>query len=218
MFKAIFCAIAMFGTSASAATMTFNNLWDYANNDYYSGSTYTEDGITVTGNNELGYWSSTSLHMDDFYYPSSSLATFTMGSRFSAVGFDLSADGFDYFVCDAAHNCTNPTYQNVLVQGYRNGSVVASLLFDMGAALQTFPVMLGGAFNNLSALSIEVFVPDNLFTNHPPGGYADCNSPCSHFTVDNVTLAPVPLPAALPLAAMGFGLLAMTARRRPSKP
>ena len=53
----------------------------------------------------------------------------------------------------------------------------------------------------------------------PPGFRYECDSPCAHFYIDNVTLnpTPVPLPAALPLFATvlaGGGLIAWRRKRK----
>jgi hypothetical protein len=206
-------AAALCASSASAATMTFDNLYDYANNAVYLGSTYTESGITVTGNGALGYFDRYAVHMDDFYAPSPSRLTFTMGSRFNAMSMVVSQGDFFYWQCAPGSPCTMPTYQNVMIQGYRTGSIVSTLLLD-SSLLPFGPLTLGGAFANLDSLSIEVYLPAAMTTGLPAGYTWDCGFPCSHFEVDNVTLAPVPLPGALGMVVAGLAALGLARRRR----
>ncbi len=196
---------------ASAATMTFS--------DIYSdplAKTYAEDGITVSGNGFLGIENGKGgMHLDDAGTSAPSKASFTMAKNFNAVSFLLDPVGFDLLVCSGSSGCAAPTFINVLVQGFRGTTLVSNLTFDMGASLDPYLVTLGSAFSDISSLLIGVIYPNVASYKALPGVTTvyPC-APCSHFNIDNVTLAPVPLPAGLPLAATALGLLAFVARRR----
>lgn len=191
--------------------MTFDNLVGGT----YPSDVYTENGITVVGNGELWYGASYAIHLDDFGSSAPSRITFTMGGAFNAISLDVVPASFFYYLCDPFDYCAAPTYDNVLIQGIRGGSVAASMLFNSSTVPWGGQTMgLGSGFFGIDALTVSVFLPASVTTGIPAGYTWGCGLPCSDFEVDNVTLAPIPLPGALPLAAMGLGLLAMTARRR----
>lgn len=196
---------------AVSATMTFSGIGA----DPFA-KTYSEDGIFASGNGNLGlYNGSGGIHLDDAGTSAPSKVSFTMASNFNAESFVLDPVGIDFYVCSGSNNCSKPSYLNVLVQGFRGGSLVSNLTFDMGPSLDPYLVNLGGLFSNLSSLLIGVIYPDTAYYKSLPGvtSAGPC-APCSHFNIDNVTLAPVPLPAGLPLAASGLAMLAFVARRR----
>lgn len=172
---------------ANAATMTFDAC--------EVSSVCVENGITATAGAPFEQITGRP-HLDDEYQGSASSLTFTMRKQFDAVSFDLNPLGFSEFL---------PTdrYLNVLVQGRADGFLVAQTFFNMGAEPIVFE--FGSAFTNLDSLFIGFAeIPDN---------FPDCNAQCSHYEVDNVTLAPVPIPASLPLLAIGLGLLGFLRRK-----
>ena len=196
---------------AGAATMTFSGV----NIDPIA-RTYSENGIFASGNGTLGLYSTGSIHFDDGGTSAPSTVTFTTGSRFDAVGFDLDPVGFEFRQCDAITRiCEDKTFDNVLLKGFDGANLVASLLFSMGTGKDSYPVKLGDAFKNLTAFTIAIALP-----NIPFNYLRDCNAPCSHFQIDNVELAPtveiapVPLPATLPLEMAVLIMLALVAFRR----
>lgn len=188
---------------ASAATMTFDDFGFEAVGE----PTYTENGITITGNSGLGDYGPPG-HIDAQNSPAPSRVSFTMKGLFDAISFDLTPWGFDYFTCKK-DNCTTRSYKNVSVKGYRGDDVVAEMLFNMGEQTATYSVLLGERFTNLTSLVIEALLPINK-----KGNVGDCSDVCSHFDIGNITLAPVPVLPALPLAASGLGLLGLMAARR----
>ncbi len=198
---------------AGAATMTFSGI----NIDPIA-RTYSENGIFASGNGTLGLYSANSIHFDDGGTSAPSMVTFTTGSRFDAIGFDLDPVGFGFHQCDAITRiCENKTFDNVLLKGFDGANLVTSLLFSMGTGKDSYPVQLDDTFRNLTAFTIAIVLPSIPFNY-----FLDCDSPCSHFQIDNVELvptveiAPVPLPATLPLEAAGLMILALVAfRRRP---
>jgi len=205
--------IAVLVAQAQASTMTFDNLTDpFA-------TSYTEAGITATGNGDMGMYSTGTVHIDDGGTSAPSSVTFTMAAgAFNAVSFDILPLGFSFEYCDPSGACTYPSFANVQVQGFNGISLVSSLIFDMGQGLQPYTVALGSVFSNLSSLTISILYPTWAFQNLPQGATAWCDSPCSHFEIDNVTLnavtpAPVPLPAGLPLAASALAALGATRLR-----
>lgn len=197
---------------AQAATMTFDNLTDpFA-------TSYSENGITATGDGDMGMYSTGSVHIDDGGTSAPSQVTFTMAAgAFDAVSFDLRPIGFYLEYTDPAGNLSMPSWANVQVQGFSGINLVSSLTFDMGQTPTT--ITLNSMFRNLTSLTIGILFPDWIYQNLPANASVYCDSPCSHFEIDNVTLnavnpAPVPLPAGLPLAASGLAVLAGLARRR----
>ena len=198
----------------AAATMTFNSI-----NLDPGAMTYSEDGIFASGNGMLGLYVSSMLHFDDYGTAAPSAVTFSMDSLFDAVSFLLDPVGFDFFVELEDRSYLQPTYMNVLVQGYRGATLVSDLNFDMGSSPDPYKVKLGSTFSNLSSLVISILPPNFAEYSAMPGfSYAGPCDPCSHFNIDNLKLAPVPLPAGLPLLASGLALLAFVARRRAQPP
>lgn len=202
--------ISTLAAPVAAATMTFASV-----NLDPSANTYSEDGILASGNGDLGIEGTSVLHFDDFGTSSPSAATFSMATNFNATSFLLDPISFDFLVGFDDGSFLQPTFLNVLVQGFRGATLVSNLTFNMGAAPDPYTVSLGSDFSNLSSLVIGILAPNFAEYLAMPGAVsARCDSQCSHFTVDDVTLAPVPLPARLPLAASGLALLALVARRR----
>ena len=212
-FKTVTVAIGLSALAmpALSATMTFSDI----GLDPLAKS-YVENGIFASGNGNLGIENGGGgLHLDDFGTSAPSKVSFTMASNFDAISFLLDPVAFDFTVYFDNRTTSRPTYLNVLVQGFRSGALVSNLMFDMGSASDPYLINLNGAFNNLSSLVIGILNPDFALYRSLPGvaSVGPC-APCSHFNIDNVTLSPVPLPAGLPLAATGLGLLALVARRR----
>jgi hypothetical protein len=202
---------AALASPVSSATMTFSGI----NLDPLA-RTYSEDGIFASGNGYLGVYAASALHFDDGGTAAPSKVSFTMASHFNAVSFLLDPVNFDFRICTSAiSSCAASTYVNVLVQGFRDGALVSNLMFNMGPSPDPYTVALGSVFNDLSSLVIGILYPSLAqFQPLPAGSRIDPCAPCSHFNIDNVTLAPVPLPASLPLAASGLAILGFLTRRR----
>ncbi len=211
-FRAVAAAgFAFLALPASSATMTFVNV-----NDVDASRTYSEDGIVATTNyGFLGAYANGAIHFDDGGTAAPGAVRFSMASNFDAISFLLDPIRFNFFVEFEDRTYLYPTYLNVLVQGFREGALVSNLTFNMGSSPDPYLVNLTGAFNNISSLVIGILTPDlNYYKSLPNVRYTDFCVPCSHFNIDNVTLAPVPVPAGLPLLATGLGLLTFVARRR----
>lgn len=211
------------GGFAEAATMTFEGAGPVY--DYSSTWEYSENGITakVTGayaNPASSSPENTSLVLGylDGHLPIR--ATFTMETPFHAISFfgsngyraGLSCRNTDDAIAaggpDEVDCGLSDTYSLLSARGYRGDTLVAeqSFLHIPGMA-DTFDT----AFNNLTSLEIFTYV------DIPNGDYITLNScydPCMVAFVDNLTLAPVPLPGALPLLVTGAGAIAFAGRRR----
>ncbi len=205
---------------APAATMEFNN-FDLMTADFTARS-YSEAGIKATGNapviESFARGGSGKVYLADGGWGGPTKLTFTMDSLFNAVSFDVTAGIFDYLVTNTLKNTSKiGSFKNILIQGFDATGLVASRAINMGSdvgAETTYA--LGAAFRNLSSLVIG-FTPTPSFAANAtgPNRTAQCiNLPCSRFRLDNVTLAPVPLPAALSLMLAALAGLTLVARRR----
>lgn len=197
--------------ASQAATMTFDGIG-------FPGTTWVENGITATGDGDVFAFNvPNTAHLDDSGTPYASQISFTTGGLFDAASFDLLPTGFDYQVCDATYTtCTSKTYANVQVQGFLGGSLVSQLLFKMGTAAST--ITLGTAFAGLDKLVIG-FGPMPFLGTFPNGSEGICGFPCSHFSIDNVTLtqatpAAVPLSSSAAFLAMAIGGIGLIRRRK----
>lgn len=185
-------AVAMLAAGAAgAATVTFDALPD----EGAQLTSWSEDGVLVTADGALAtYDAAGAAHLDDFGTGFASSLTFSTGGLFAATSFDILPDGTFY----------DAPFANVAVTGYVGGSVVASDAFDMFAVNGTYT--FSGAFSGIDTLVIG-------FADAPPGLVCD-DAPCTHYSIDSVTLAPVPLPASGALLAFGVVGLAAACRRK----
>jgi hypothetical protein len=190
---------APFGSPATAATMSFSGL---PGSCLGASPAYAEAGITATDSGfGPAYWARPGvLHMDDSgtFCPQS--VTFATARPFDAVSVDILP--LSSWYCADPGNCaaTDP-YDNVLWEGLVGDTVVASDAFFMGTTDSTY--VFGEAFRTLDELRVSALRPDIARI----GG--ECfDAPCAHFELDNLVLAPVPLPAAVWLFASGIGALA----------
>jgi hypothetical protein len=223
-----FCILFFCGLMANlahASTVTFSGIPDRNGGP----SSYSEDGIDVNGNGAIGNLSADkAVHMDSGGTGYASTLEFSMSGLFDAVSFDISPVNFKNDLAFGDTNNGQETrlydvpFKNVLVQGFRNGSVVVSDLFNMldfpAFAFSTYSL---DGFENLDMLSVGFGpVPTAGDFIYPPGTdwtAFTCDSPCSHYNMDNVMLSPVaavPLPAGFPLLLAGLGAIGFTRKRR----
>lgn len=182
----------LFFSHSYAATMTFSGL---SATGCYAATTYSEANILASGNGDITGWTNNGVvHLDDGGSSCASDIEFTMASRFNAVSFDVISGGFD----------TPAPYENIEVRGILNGTVIVEQFFKMSEAFgETKTFELGAAFVGLDRFSIRVLGNINY----------SC-SPCGHFDLDNVVLAPVPLPASFPLMLVGLVGFGVWRRKR----
>lgn len=193
--------------TALANTMTFDSLEDGAGPGTLQ--PYIEDGISATASGgTLGYMVPGSLHLDDSGTPFANRVSFTMAGLFDFISLDLLGLGSSYEIDGILS-----AYDNVLFEGFRGGLQVATLLFSTGTINpETFVITnasLGGGFVGLDEFRITNLQPTLIDDTH------QCrDQPCGHVSVDNLTLSPVPVPAALPMLLGGIGLLGVIGLRR----
>lgn len=201
-------------SAASSATMAFDHLSTFAND--FQGKKYTENGIVATGNGpmfESYYRSVNQLYLANSGWGGSTAVTFTMNSIFNAVSFDLTPSVFDYFIRNTKTGAVGASsYSNVRVAGYNSAGIVAELVFNMGTIMTQKTYSLGAAFSNLSRLVIGF--QDPVLGNVGGNKVAECFAPCSRYRLDNVILAPVPLPAGMVLMLTALAGMAVATRRR----
>jgi len=192
--------------TAFANVMTFVGL----TGNSISTAPYSEDGILaeVDGYGGLAYHGhSGTAHMDDYgTTPFTDSIAFSMEGRFDAVSFDYIPGSWGYYHVFEDGSIEGAKYLNAELVGERNGSTVATTLFQMNDVDTTYH--FGSAFENLDSLTISLLSP--LLGDDGEGGEYGSMAPASHWSIDNVTLSAVPLPAALPLfgaALVGLGLL-----------
>lgn len=194
----------LFPAVASANVMTFINI---TGDSSFDNIVYIEDGITATGNRAIArHGIELAAHMDDQATPFPSIITFTMDTPFDAVKFDFNGStrhrDCSGIEADLCMDQPYIPYNNMVVQGLRDGIVVAADNFWTGYE-DTYA--FDSAFTNLDEL---------LFLNLSPSNPSfECMIDfCSHIDIDNITLSPVPLPASLPI--FGAGILVILGFRR----
>ena len=213
----LIAALAVIGSGANAAVLTFDAVSGYTEN-----STYYEDDFVVTANNWgiSAFDAPGTVHIDDFGAPFPSAVTFRRNGFFNLLSIDFLFFGQDYR-CDwmyeedeAAYGpfCDTPPFEAAKVTGYRGDQEVASTTFYAvsGERVGFLPTMR----------KIDSFVLTFDMAAYPQNddrrAYS-CNAPCTHFTIDNVRYqalpaAAVPLPPAV--AALMFGIGALWSVRR----
>jgi hypothetical protein len=199
---------------AQANTVTFSGIPD---NDG-GPSQYLEDGIAVESRfgRSIGAFGNAgkAAHMDDggtFYSRS---LEFTMATHFNAVSFDISPLSFisslTYTDMDDPLNILffdSVSFENVKLEGFSGGSLKASYVFDMSIyPARSFSTVALSGFNRIDMLRIDILRGSADQFADMPGFKKDlyCDTPCSHYDLDNVVLAPVPLPAGFPLLLTGL--------------
>lgn len=196
-FNLLAAALVSLPAAAGAATMSFDALPD----EGAQLTSYSENGITATGTGGVlaQYGTPGSLHVDDSGSGLASTVDFTTGGLFDAQGFRLASHGYSFW------DVPGPLTDNIFVTGFLGGAIKGSFSFilsDVMGAIQA--ITLGSDFAGIDRLQIRLDYPVNS---------AECDAPCGHFDLEEVTLsggdiAPVPLPASAGLLLLAAGLLA----------
>lgn len=190
-------AFTFVASEGRAATMGFDDLPFFTLDPVY-----VENGVTARAlNGDLGSFGSGGAHLDDSGSSLTSAIDFTMSRLFAPISFDLFALRTAYCADDNDVTCDSP-YDNVLVQGFLNGAETFSDTFFAGApgVLSTYDFASAAP---IDTLRISAVLPDPARF----GGFC-IDAPCGHFEIDDVTLAPVPVPPALPLLMAAVALIA----------
>jgi len=232
MFRTLlFILVLLHGISASALTVTFDDIQPAIKPIPAYPDTYTENGVTASSPAGLGYWSRVgAIHLDDSGTGIASTVGFTTGGLFNPVSFDIFALGTTVFsdilnlVDGTETTVLGIPYDDVRILGLRNGEQVAEERFS-SAAFSTY-FFNPHEFLDIDKLIISAVYPESSFFESMQSDlqvqYPDylvevgCfGGPCSHFDIDNLTLNParaVTEPASLSLLLLGL-LLLLIARR-----
>lgn len=192
---------------SDAATMSFDSLSYPA-----FATTYSENGITATSLQPGGIlapftngFAPGTLHIDDAGTSHTNGAGFTLdsGSLFDSAVFSLTSLGYDAYY---ASTLGGALPWNISISGYYMGTEIAMQkhqLSDIAGTLQNILFSAPGAL--FDRVSIQL--------NYPVGTIAAC-APCGHFDINDVTISPVPLPAAGLVLTSGLALMAGFGWRR----
>lgn len=204
-----------FALPCAATTLTFDDIPGW--HDGPAPIAWREGGATVSADpNSDGvvwYMRPGAVHLDDSGTSLTSGVTLTTGGHFRALG--MSVVGYDlasYVVTPDEWDMRPVPYDNIAVEGFRNGLSVAYARFSTGLTGGAFSFSFGAEFRGLDMLRIAAIGPwDQSFDGLP----IECgDAPCGHVDLDSVTIAPVPLPGGFVLALGGMGVLAGLRLRR----
>ncbi len=210
--------------NALASTVTFADILH--GDDPLAPSSITEDGVTVTGSGGgFGHFGDPgTLHLDDSGTPLADRVSVTTGGAFNPVSFDVSGGNVLRASLTDPVNLSeqeiNVPYDDLLLQGFRGGLLIAEDNFPMEDVSTYF---FDSDFSNIDTLTISALRPEPhlssieaLLLEDFPGYSIDfvCDAPCAHFDIDNIVVNPVPLPAALPLFASVLGLYSLIGSRK----
>jgi hypothetical protein len=178
------------GAEVSAATMRFDHLSGYDDCFYLETvCTYEENGIVVTGSSDFGSWDYPgSIHLDGSGGPYSGGLDFSMNRRFDPISL----------VVIGMNRYHEIPLIDMIIRAFREDNPIFLTGISVGSETWTyyFPDHLTGVTN------IEILAL-------PGEDYEE-----SHFSIDDVTLAPVPVPPASMAIGSAFALLLWAARRR----
>lgn len=196
--------LACAATAGHAATITVG--FDGVTTETDAGPVYDyyEAGLHFQGN--LTSWGrGGDVHLDDSgtpFYPSLDV---TSPFRFAPISLDFVGGGQGGYlvVPDPYGDTVKIPYelQDVEAIGYRGGVQVAYQTFTSGLDGGPGTFRFSKAFSGIDSFRI------GLTLDNAPGNFECRGGPCTHMTIDNFVLAPVPLP---PGGALMIGALAMT--------
>lgn len=211
---ALVAAIAALTGSAGAVTLTFDHM---PHGPGKFATVVREKGVTISADvfsdGPLYHINPGTIHVDDSGTSNTAAVIFVTGGLFSALSMNVIGLSVASFVDDGSGLVPVP-YDNVRVQGFRNGAEVAIAGYSTGLGGGAFTFGFGEAFGAIDLLRISAVTSAGQIWQGLPIECGD--APCGHFEIDSVTLAPVPVPvpAAFPVLAAGLGGLALLRRRR----
>lgn len=198
---ALAIAVAVLGAEASAATVTLT--FDGVPSAGGTGpATIVESGYTISGTPD-SYVTPGTVHLDDSGTGLNSWVGISGPVPFNPIQVDVTG----------LTGGLGVTYDNVYFEGYQGGGLVATQVYASPQDGTTVAVTFGSGFTNLDSLVIGVVRPDPSLLDL---GDPFC-APCGHVNIDNLVLAPVPLPASGVLLLAGLtalGVRRMTRRRQ----
>lgn len=205
------CAALGLAGSAEALTLTFDGIPEGGGEP--QPTTIVESGVTIS----VGSWSDgvtwwsvpDAIHLDDSGTSFTDEVTFETEREFRALSLRLIGMSMSSYVLIDDEPIPVP-YDNVLLTGYRDGTLLATARFTTGLDSGIVDYTFGPDFAGLDLLRITNIRPEGTFWEGYPIQCDD--APCGHFSVDDLTIAPVPLPPALPLGVAALGMLALARR------
>lgn len=198
-----------FAVPCAATTLTFDDIPGWQGGP--APLVWQEGGATVSAdaNSDGVVWYSLpgAVHLDDSGTSLTGGVDVTAGRQFHAMG--MSVVGYpqaSYVVTPEEWDMRPVPYDNIAVEGFRNGLSVAYTRFSTGLTGGAFSFAFGGDFRGIDMLRIAAIGPWGQSVDGQPIECGD--APCGHVDLDSLTIAPVPLPAGLALALGGMGALA----------
>lgn len=187
---------------ARTVTLTFDNAPLGGEMDPYDMPPYVEQGVSVKG---AAIWSLGLLHLDDSGTAFPYKLEISTGAPFSPVSVGILGHGQgsvrEIFNEETGWFDRIPTpYDNVILEGYRGGDLVAFDSYSTGLEEGWFDYRFAADFRSIDLLVIEN-------TSYPlPEGVTCYDAPCAHISLDDlrISLAPVPLPASGGLLTAGL--------------
>lgn len=208
----LIAACALLAGPAGAVTLTFDTVQQGGLPGPVS---ISEQGVTITADRYsdgvVYFRTPGTIHVDDSGTSFTSNLEFRTGGIFSALWFEAIGLGQSAVVDDGI-DWVPVAYDNIRVQGFLDGVRVGETFFSTGLTINKTTYALGQDFAGIDLLRIPAIGASGQMAGGLPIQCFD--APCGHFDLDSLSLAPVPLPAALPLSAAGIGMLAMLRRRR----
>lgn len=206
-------AAVLLGSAANATTLTF----DYPN----FGGPVVEQGYTYLNNSSYSSGGNLLLH-DDILGLQSTTFSRVGGGSFNSTSVKMSGFNRAYVSGTQAERdkitdtrsveysnwvtSTQPIFNNFTWNGYQNGSLVAS--FTGNISSQQFQLFqFGSGFTNLTSLELVYHIPNGVLIGYPytiPANTVWCHEWCGDIVIDDLSLSEVPLPASLPLLAVGL--------------
>ncbi|KFI32858.1 hypothetical protein CG51_19770 [Haematobacter missouriensis] len=198
-----------FAVPCTATTLTFDDIPRWR--DGPAPIVRQEGGVTLSADpysdGVVSYSLPGALHLDDSGTSLTGGVNVTTGGQFHALGMSVVGYRQASYVFGADGWEMHPVpYDNIAVEGFRNGLSVAYTRFSTGLTGGAFNFAFGGDFRGIDMLRVAAIGPWGQSVDGQPIECGD--TPCGHVDLDSLTIAPIPLPAGLALALGGMGALA----------